>query len=114
MKRILPVLLLTALPAFAQTPGSNINLSQYPAPSCEKPQPVSEAQKPAPPPPNATNDFIESYNRKVDAYNVAMRGYNAQMTAYGSCIQAYVANGNADLRRIQDAVNAAVTAANAR
>ena len=112
MKRALFFLLLTAAPALAQ--GSNIALSQYPAPTCTKPQAVDETQKPRPPSENASNDAVETYNRRVDVYNAGMRGYNAQLTAYNGCMQAYIANGNADLQRIQGALNAAAAAANAK
>jgi hypothetical protein len=118
MKRALLVLLLSAAPALAQTPtlaptpaGSNIGLAQYPAPGCTRPQPV-DAQKPAPLPENYTDDQAKVYNRRVDAFNAQMRAYNAQMATYGGCIQTYVANGNADMRRIRDALDAAVATAN--
>ena len=43
-----------------------------------------------------------------------MRGYNAQLITYNGSMQAYIANGNADLQRIQGALNAAAAAANAK
>ena len=113
IKRILPLLLI-ALPAAAQTPGSNIGLSQYPAPGCTKPQAVDESQKPRPLPERYSDDQAIAYNRQVDAYNARMRAFNEQSTAFGACINTYIAKGNADLRRIQDALNSAAAAANAK
>lgn len=114
MKRILPALLLTALPALAQTPGSNIGLNQYPAPGCTKPQAVDESQKPRPLPEKYSDDQAIAYNKQVDTYNARMRAFNEQSSTFGACINTYMANGNADLRRIQEALNNAVAAANAK
>ncbi len=112
MKRTLFLLLLAATPALAQ--GSNIGISQYPAPTCTKPAAVDETQKLKPPPEKFNDDQAIAYNKRVDAYNVAMRDYNGRLTAFNGCIQAYLANGNADMRRIKDALDAAVAAANAK
>jgi len=111
---LLPLLLLAALPALAQTPGSNIGLSQYPAPSCQKPQDMAAVPKPAPPPENLTETQAINYNKQVEAYNAAMRAYNEQAAAYTNCINTYIANGNADMGRIRAALDAAVAQATAR
>lgn len=102
-------LLLVATPALAQ---SNIGLSAYPAPKCDKPAAIDPALKPAPPPNNPSNDQAEAYNAKVQKFNTAMRARNEQVKVFDACMQAYVAAGNADLKRITDAVNEAVAAAN--
>ena len=115
MTRALLLLCLSALPALAQAPaGSNIGLAQYPAPTCQKPQDPSTIQKPKPPGENLTETQAIGYNKQIDAYNAAMRAYNEQASAFGTCINAYIANGNADMQRIRAALDAAVAAANAR
>ena len=113
MKRLLPMLLLIATPAVAQGPGTNIGLAQYPAPACQKPQAVDATAKPKPPPENASETQAIGYNRQVDAYNAAMRAHNEQAAAFTTCINAYIANGNADMQRIRAALDAAVASANA-
>jgi hypothetical protein len=100
--------------AIAQTAaagGSNIALSEYPGPSCTKPQ--------APPKPQLPVDqdapgAAEAYNLRVQQYNKAIAGYNAAMTMFGSCMQSYIENGNADMTRIKQRMDQAVAAANAR
>jgi hypothetical protein len=109
VRRALYALPLLATPCLAQ---SNIGLTQYPAPKCEKPQPVTATQ-PRPLPEKYTDDQAIAYNKQVDAYNAQMRSYNAQMTAYGGCLNAYIANGNADMQRIRAALDAAVAASKA-
>jgi hypothetical protein len=109
MKRFLFAVLLVAAPAHAQAPaGSNINLSQYPASTCVKPAPVDPAAKPVPPQDRLNDLQAIAFNKKVDAYNAQMRAYNEQSVAYGNCINTYIANGNADMRRIRDALDAAL------
>lgn len=112
MKRALSVLMLLATPCFAQ-PGSNIGLTQYPAPKCDKPQAVSEDLRPKVPP-DPTEDQANIYNSRLRSYNNAIRDYNGRMEVFNTCIQAYMANGNADARRIRDALDAAVASVNAK
>jgi hypothetical protein len=111
MKRALYALALIATPCFAQ---SNIGLTQYPAPKCDKPQPVDASAQPAAPPENPTTIQAESYNSRLRAYNNAIRDYNGRVETYSACIQTYLANGNADARRIREALDAAVAAVNAK
>ncbi|HEX2759642.1 MAG TPA: hypothetical protein VHM27_03970 [Rhizomicrobium sp.] len=113
MKRLLAALVLFATPALAQT-GSNIGLTQYPAPKCDKPQPVDAALQPKPPPENPSESQASIYNSRLRAYNAAIRDYNGRIEAFNACIQAYLANGNADARRIREALDAAVALANAK
>jgi hypothetical protein len=117
MKRALcaltAALALIAAPGFAQT-GSNIGLTQYPAPKCDKPQPVDASARPPAPPENPNTTQAESYNSRLRAYNNAIRDFNTRVEAYNSCIQTYLANGNADAKRIRDALDAAVAAVNAK
>lgn len=120
MTRVLPALCLSALvmpalvmpalvmPALAQAQGdSNIGLTQYPAPACRKPQPVT-LPAPNPPPGDLTETQAIGYNKQVQAYNAAMRAHNEQIGAFTACINTYIANGNADMRRIRDSLDAAV------
>ena len=111
MKRAFYALTLLVAP-WITTPSlaqSNIGLTQYPAPSCEKPQAVTATQ-PRPLPEKYTDAQAIAYNKQVDAYNAQMRSYNAQMTAYGACLNTYIANGNADMQRIRAALDSAVAA----
>jgi hypothetical protein len=109
MKRFAILLLLTATPALAQAQaGSNMGLTTYPAPSCTRPVGVDATAKPAAPPDNLTELQAIAYNRKVDAYNAAMRANNEQANAFATCINAYIANGNADMQRIRAALDAAI------
>ncbi len=109
MKRAAILMLLTATPAWAQAPaGSNISLAQYPAHTCTKPAGVDATAKPARPQDNLTEIQAIAYNKKVDAYNAAMRANNEQAGAFSACINAYIANGNADMQRIRAALDAAV------
>lgn len=111
MRYVLALLIFFAAPAMAQT-GSNIGLTEYPAPKCEKPSPV-DAAKPKPLPEKYTDAQAIAYNKQVDAFNAQMRTYNAQMTAFGNCLNAYIANGNADMQRIRAGLDAAVAASKA-
>jgi hypothetical protein len=118
MKRALLLLALSAAPAFAQAPtpapaGSNIGLTQYPSPTCSKPQNIAAMPKPPAPPEKPSETQAIGYNKQVDAYNAAMRTYNEQTAAFGACINSYIANGNADMQRIRAALDAAVASAKA-
>jgi hypothetical protein len=111
MKYALALLIILTMPVSAQT-GSNIGLTEYPAPKCEKPKPV-DAAKPRPLPEKYTDAQAIAYNKQVDSFNAQMRTYNNQMTAFGTCLNAYIANGNADMQRIRAGLDAAVTASKA-
>ncbi|HWY62356.1 MAG TPA: hypothetical protein VNW15_10695 [Rhizomicrobium sp.] len=105
--------------------GSNIALSDYPGPSCTKPQ-----APPQPQPPQdlngqtasaaiglkAQNDARaqEVYNARVGQYNKAVAIYNSAIKEFNACMQTYVDNGNADMARIKHRLDQAVAAANAR
>jgi hypothetical protein len=102
------IALLAATPALAQ---SNIGLTDYPAPKCTRPPSLDGVKKPTAPD-NPTPAQAEIYNSQIRAYNTAARGRNEAVKTFNDCMQAYVAAGNADIKRIQDAVNAAVGAAN--
>ena len=105
-----------ATSALAQTQapaGSNIGLTNYPAPKCDKP--VLGTKKPLPL--NDDNPSISEaagYNNEVTRYNAALKTYNTQMESFNACIQTYMANGNADMVRIRDALASVVAAANAK
>jgi len=105
---IVLIALLSATPALAQ---SNIGLTDYPAPKCTRPPSLDSVKKPTAPD-NPTPAQAEIYNSQIRAYNTAARGRNDAVKAFNACMQAYVAAGNADIKRIQDAVNGAVGAAN--
>jgi hypothetical protein len=111
-KHIMSALLLLATPCFAQ-PGSNIGLTEYPAPKCEKPQAVPEELRPRVPP-DPTEDQANIYNARLRTYNAAIREHNGRMEVFNACMQAYMAAGNADARRIRDALEAAVALSNAK
>jgi hypothetical protein len=54
-----------------------------------------------------------SYNDKVEQYNKDLLAYNAGIVQFNSCIKAYMDNGNADLMRVQQKLNAVAAAVNA-
>ena len=115
MKRAFYALTLLAAP-WLTTPSaaqSNIGLTEYPAPKCEKPQAVSEDLRPRVPP-DPTEDQANIYNSRLRVYNNAIREYNGRIETYNACIQAYMANGNADARRIREALDAAAAMVNAK
>jgi hypothetical protein len=108
---------LAAAPAAAQSnigsnTGSNIGLAAYPAPKCDKPAPLDPNLKPARPVDNPNPDQADAYNNKVRKYNEAVRARNAQLQNFAACMKTYVDAANADIKRIQGAVDAAVAAAN--
>jgi hypothetical protein len=120
MPKVLPILIFAlcvfsaAGMAVAQTAaagGSNIALSEYPGPSCVRPQ--AAPPKPQLPPDEEAPGAAEAYNLRVQQYNKAIAGYNAAMALFGSCMQTYVENGNADMARIKQKLDEAVAAANA-
>jgi hypothetical protein len=49
----------------------------------------------------------------VAQYNKDIAGYNSTIADFGACMRAYVDNGNADMQRIKQKLDAAVAAANA-
>jgi hypothetical protein len=113
MKMVLLMLALTPVltigGAMAQT-GSNIGLTEYPAPKCERPQ------KPVPPGAQPGMDegpgAVDAYNGRVRAFNTAVNNYNQASADFGACVNAYVANGNADMARIKQRLDQAVIQAN--
>ena len=114
-KTIFCLMMALAAPAQAQMPvlgGSNIGLTQYPAPSCTKPVlPVRPDAKAAQTTDGAAidrfNALVRHYNEDSAAYNIAIKNFN-------DCMHAYVENGNADMQRIKQKLDESVAAANAR
>jgi hypothetical protein len=111
MRTLIVILLClaTASGAFAQA-GSNIGLTDYPGPNCTKPQ------KPVPPGSQPTMDdgpaAADAYNAKVRQYNDAVKAYNQMGADFNICMKTYVENGNADMARIKQRLDKAVTQAN--
>lgn len=109
MRRFLvAALLLATTPALAQ---SNIGLTQYPEPKCDKPPGLDAVKKPTTPD-DPTPAQAGIYNAQLRAYNAAIRAHNDGARAYGECVQGYLAAGKADMARIQAALDAAVAIAN--
>ena len=108
-KTILCLMLLTA-PATAQiAAGSNIGLAQYPGPNCTRPV--------APVPPGSVvgdKENPDAFNARVRHYNGDVAAYNIAIKAFNDCMHSYVENGNADMQRIKQTLDAAVAAANTR
>jgi hypothetical protein len=101
---------LAAGQAQAAAAGSNIALSDYPGPQCNRPeQPV----QPQPPPDENAAAAVAGYNAKAKQYNQAIAGYNSGVTAFNACMQTYIQNGDADMMRIKQRLDRAVAAANA-
>jgi hypothetical protein len=111
---VLLALLVATMPTQAQ---SNIGLTQYPAPKCAMPPDVDAAAKPEAPNPanrsgNATEVFL--YNANIRVYNSAMRAHNDGVKSYARCVEGYIAAGEADIQRIESAIDALVSVANRR
>ena len=94
----------------AAAAGSNIALSDYPGPSCARPQAPAQPQQPSDQ--NAAA-AVAGYNLEVKQYNQEIAGYNSGMTAFNACMQTYIENGNADMMRIKQRLDQAVAATNA-
>ncbi len=88
--------------------GSNINLTDYPAPSCTRPQTIAQPEKPA-----DTKDkaAVDAFNKKVEVYNAKVAVFNTAMHAFNDCMKTYVDNANSDMQRIKQAVDASQPAA---
>jgi len=107
-KILMTILILSAFDACcanAAVPGgSNIALSEYPAPSCSKPETIPQPTgKPA-----DTKDkaAVDAFNVKVAAYNAKVAVFNTAMRAFNDCMKTYVDNANNDIQRIKQAVDA--------
>jgi hypothetical protein len=109
MRKILTtILILSAFDACcaqAAVPGgSNIALSEYPAPSCSKPETIPQPTgKPAD---NKDKAAVDAFNVKVAAYNAKVAVFNTAMHAFNDCMKTYVDNANNDIQRIKQAVDA--------
>jgi len=102
----------TAVPSSAAEADSNIGLRDYPANKCIKPSNIDMSLKPSSAPSsNAKNSEIEAYNQRVRRYADALNKYNAQTADHDSCIQIYTEIANADIRRVQSALEAAISIA---
>jgi hypothetical protein len=113
MRKTILCLMLLVGPATAQVSGgSNIGLAQYPAPNCTRPQNAGEA--PQRPVSDTDKDAVNSYNANVKKYNGDIAGYNTAIRAFNDCMRVYVENGNADMLRIKQGLDAAVTVANTK
>lgn len=110
MKR--PVMMMLALSVLAAasanaavTGGSNIGLTNYPAPSCTKPETIPQpTDKPKD---NKDKALVDAFNAKVQIYNSKVAGYNVAMHAFNACMATYVDSANNDIMRIKQAVDAA-------
>ena len=112
MKRFLAgaIVILSVSGVSAQT-GSNIGLTEYPGPTCTKPQ------KPVQPPATQPGmdegpGAVDAYNASVRRFNAAVASYNQGLTDFNACMKTYVDNGNADMTRIKQRLDAAVMQAN--
>ncbi len=121
MKALLTSAALLLTVTAAQAAGSNIALSEYPGPACVKSVPPAEPQTPESrrgdnAATRAQNESraAESYNVQVARYNKAIIAHNEAVKLFDACMRTYVENGNADMTRIKDRLNAAIAEANAR
>ena len=95
--------------AWAQA-GSNIGLTDYPGPSCAKPQkPVQPGSQPGV---DQGPAAVDAYNAKVHQFNDAVKAYNQAVADFNVCMKSYVDNGNADMTRIKQRLDQAVMQAN--
>ena len=112
--------------ALAVTPAawaqSNIALSQYPGPTCTRPQMPAEPNAPAPQRRSRAGtegaDYnpaeVEAYNKQVHDFNAAAPAFNKAVADFNACMKSYIDNGNADMQRIKLRLDQAVAEANAR
>ncbi|HVZ27215.1 MAG TPA: hypothetical protein VG798_01030 [Rhizomicrobium sp.] len=112
--------ILIAMPAWADG-ASNIGLTEYPGPSCPKPQRPPEPVAPAAHKiariggeETYNPDEVEAYNQKLQQFNQAIPAYKEALTGFNACIKSYIDNGNADMARIKQRLDRAVADANAR
>jgi hypothetical protein len=106
--RVAALALLLASPALAQ---SNMGLTEYPGPTCTKPQkPVQPGA--SQPGMDEGPSAAAAYNAKVRAFNNAVNAYNQAQTEFNACMKIYIDNGNADMTRIKQRLDAAVMQAN--
>ena len=55
---------------------------------------------------------IDAYNAQVRHFNDAVKNYNQASADFNVCMKAYVDNGNADMTRIKQRLDQAVSDAN--
>ncbi len=105
MKPVAPclmMLLLLACPAQAQDATATNMAAPYPGPPCTKPDKNSLPKSPG------VGD-----QAAMTSYNLRVRAFNEKAQAFNACMKVYTDNANADVRRIQEVVRAAVAEANA-
>ena len=104
--------------------GSNIGLTEYPGPSCTRPQlppkptlptnPNGAAVEGASQLEGAYDSDVRRFNRDVAIYDAKIKDFNSAMKDFNSCMESYVDSGNADILRIKQKLDAAVAAAHGR
>ena len=89
--------------------GTNLPaLADYPGPGCAKPGDKPVLARDAPRVVSAGGMSINTGTRDVKDYNKQIAQYNAALQDYTVCMNAYVANGQADMDMIRNKVNQAV------
>lgn len=104
MRMMILAALCTALlttPAMAQETATNM-AAPYPGPPCTKPDKNSLPKSPG------VGD-----QAAMTSYNLRVRAFNEKAQAFNACMKVYTDAANADIRRIQEVVRAAVAEANA-
>ena len=113
---IMLIFALTLFPSVviaAETDSSNSVFSEYPSHTCSLPPPkpdelalfsgdMSKEQE------------VVNYNSELEDYNSKVDDYNSQTESYRKCIKEYVSNANADMRKINEKLNAAIKEANSQ
>jgi hypothetical protein len=109
MNAIAMGLMLTSTVAPAALAGTNLPaLADYPAPGCAKPGDKPVLARDTPRVVSAGGMSINTVTRDVKEYNKQIAQYNGALQDYTACMNAYVANGQADMDTIRNKVNQAV------
>ena len=108
MKNLVIATLLAAWAAPALAGTDLPALADYPKPSCVKPGPKPVLPQDTPRTVSAGNLSFNTGQKDMRKYNEQVAGYNVALNDYTTCMNAYVANGQADMDFIRDRVNKAV------
>jgi len=113
---IMLIFVLTLFPSVvisAETGSSNSVFSEYPSHTCSPP-PAKPGELSLFSGDKDKEQEVVNYNSELADYNSKVDGYNSQTESYRKCIKEYVSNANADMRKINEKLNAAIKEANSQ
>ena len=97
----------------AETGGSKSVISEYPSHTCSLPPPKPDELALFSGDTSKEQEVV-NYNSELEDYNSKVDDYNSQTESYRKCIKEYVSNANADMRKINEKLNAAIKEANSQ